>query len=94
MTSFIGKAILAFALLAPAALPAFQDHDRDQKSSQAKRYYDSKNKDWHDWNDGENQSYQRYTQETHGQNREFDKLSKKQQQNYFKWRHDHMDDKH
>jgi hypothetical protein len=90
MRPFVGKVIFAFALFAPG-LPAVQDHDRNQ-SDQSQRYYDSKNKDWHNWNDNENQAYQRYTQEKHAPNRDFNRLPKKQQQNYFQWRHQHSDD--
>lgn len=83
--------VLAVALLVPAALPAFQDRDH---ATTSQRYYDAKNKDYHDWNDNENQAYHRYVQENHMKDRDFAKLSKRQQQSYFAWRHQHMDDRH
>jgi hypothetical protein len=92
MRPFVGRVILTFALFAPAALAAGEDHERNQKVTQNSRYYDKQHKDWHEWNDDENRSYQRYTQENHRPNRDFNRLSRKDQQNYFQWRHQHSDD--
>jgi len=92
MKSFIAKASLAFVLFIPA-LPAFQDHDRNAQQS-TQRYYDKQSKQYREWNDNENQAYQRYARETHHENREFSRLSDRDRQKYFKWRHDHPDDEH
>ena len=90
MKPLLGSLIFVLGLLAPATLTA-QDR-ADNHSRQTQRYYDKQNKDWHEWNDGENQAYQRYTQENKRPNRDFHRLPKRQQQTYFQWRHQHMDD--
>lgn len=96
MKPFVGKTLLVLALMAPGSLlPAFQDHDRDHdRDKQSQRYYDSKSKDWHDWNDHEKESYDRYRRDNHRPDRDFSKLSKKEQQEYFRWQHEHADEHH
>ncbi len=89
MKPFISKALLAFALIAPTALPAFQEHE---KNEQTKRYYDARKKDYHEWNENENRAYERYLQEHRGYNHDFARLSKKQQEEYWTWRHEHPDE--
>jgi hypothetical protein len=81
--------MLGIAFITPA-LPA-QDHNRNSQNSPSGRYYDRQNKDWHEWNDTENQAYQRYQQENHRQNQDFKRLPRKQQDSYFQWRHQHQD---
>ena len=58
---------------------------------QEKRYYDKSGKDYHTWNSNEDRAYRSYVQEQHQQYREFNKVNRGQQQQYFKWRHEHSD---
>jgi hypothetical protein len=55
-------------------------------------YYDSKHRDWHQWNGQEDQTYNRYAQEHHQDSRDFSKGSEREQQQYWNWRHKHHDD--
>jgi Ni/Co efflux regulator RcnB len=85
MSRFINTLILAATLTAPLAMNA-QDHPN--------RYYDKTHKDYHEWNDNENQRYHEYQTErrvktTH----EFNRAKKSEQQDYWKWRHEHGDNK-
>jgi hypothetical protein len=56
-----------------------------------KRYYDKSGKDYHTWNSNEDHAYRTYLQEQHRDYKDFNKGNKGQQQEYFKWRHQHPD---
>jgi len=55
------------------------------------RYYDRYHKDYHTWNDGEDRSYRVYLGEQHRDYREFRLTTRRQQDNYWAWRHSHPD---
>ncbi|HEX4748291.1 MAG TPA: hypothetical protein VH302_02010 [Bryobacteraceae bacterium] len=78
---------LASALCIPAALTAQDDHRTEANKS----YYDTAHKDKHEWNDNESAAWNRYREEHHVKQSEFDRASKKQQQDYWNWRHEHSD---
>jgi hypothetical protein len=82
MTRYLSALLLGAALLAPVAIKA-QDHPQ--------RYYDKTHKDYHEWNDSENQRYQSYQKEKNIKAHEFAKAKKSEQQDYWKWRHEHGD---
>jgi hypothetical protein len=96
MYRYLNVFILSAALMGPATLIA-QDRDRQDRerqgqqdtNQQAKRYYDKNGKDWHDWNDNENNAYRRYQQDHHKAGNDFAKASSREQAAYFKWRHAH-----
>ena len=101
MHRYVGSFVLGAVLIAPAGLSAgtsFQDdhhqddRNRDRDDNHQARYYDSKHKDYHNWDDRENRSYRQWTGENHIGNRDFDHLKRKQQAEYWNWRHDHPDD--
>ena len=56
-----------------------------------KRYYDKSGKDYHTWNNNEDRAYRSYLTEQHQDYREFNKVNRNQQQQYFSWRHQHPD---
>jgi len=58
---------------------------------QEKRYYDKSGKDYHTWNANEDHAYRTYLTEQHRDYQDFNKVNKGQQQEYFKWRHQHPD---
>lgn len=53
------------------------------------RYYDAYYSDYHPWNDGEVRAYRFWLGERHYEYREFHQLSRDQQRDYWRWRHDH-----
>jgi hypothetical protein len=55
----------------------------------AKVYRDDRHHDTHEWNDSENQRYRSYLQEHHKKYRDFDKVKRKDQDDYWAWRHQH-----
>lgn len=86
------KAIfLAAALMAPAYANG-QDRPRDDQ--QTRRYEDKAHNDSHEWNDAEDKGYRRYLEEHHKKYHDFDKAGKKEQADYWKWRHSHPDQDH
>jgi hypothetical protein len=58
------------------------------------RSYDPYHRDYHVWGPGEGVYYNQWAVETHRQpSRDYRKLRKNEQQDYWKWRHDHPDHK-
>jgi hypothetical protein len=94
----LSSMLLMGALAVPVALRA-QDHDdhnnnRDDHGQQ--RVYDRQNKDFHQWNDNEDRVYRQWYGESHNGRayREYSRLNKRDQDAYWKWRHQHGDDRH
>jgi len=58
------------------------------------RYYDPYYHDYHVWSDAEIVYYRRWCVETHRDpNREFRRISRDEQREYWNWRHSHGDDR-
>ena len=87
MHRYLSALVLSEALLTPVAVTAAKDDDHHR----VKRYYDRDSRDWHEWNEREDSAYRRYMQEQHRANREWAKANRKQQREYWKWRHSHPD---
>ena len=88
MHRFLTVLCLSAALAGSAAARA-DDHGSDH---QTKRYYDKGGRDYHEWNQNENQAYHKYVNENHKRDREFAKTNNREKQDYFKWRHSHQDE--
>jgi hypothetical protein len=86
MSRYLIAALLGATLLAPVAVRA--DDDKDHRE---KRYYDRSHKDYHVWNDNEDRAYRRYLEENHREYHSWDKAKRNEQDQYWKWRHDHHD---
>lgn len=84
MTKFLGTLALSLMLATPAAVLG-QD---------SRRYEDKAHHDSHEWNANEDQAYRRYLNEHHKKYRDFDKASKRDQNDYWNWRHAHSDTDH
>lgn len=93
-TGIISSVLLGVAMMSPIALRAQDGDHHHGEAAHQQRYYDKQGKDWHNWDDNQNKMYQRYVEENHRQNRDFAKLSKKQQNDYFRWQHQHEGDHH
>ncbi|MCU1273361.1 MAG: hypothetical protein JWO48_792 [Bryobacterales bacterium] len=69
--------------------------DEHHSDSHTKRYYDATARDYHEWNQNENQVYHQYVTENHKRDREFARTNRTERKDYFKWRHEHPDqDRH
>ncbi len=88
MKQLLFAATLAGALWMFPMTSSAQDHDQNHEN---KTYYDSAHKDHHEWNDNENTAWGRYRDEHHIKQSDFAKASKRDQQNYWNWRHEHPD---
>jgi hypothetical protein len=74
--------MLSGVLMAPLAIQA----------SAEQRYYDHDRRDYHEWNDGENRAYRHWlVEENHRRWHEWNRASRREQRDYWRWRHDHMD---
>jgi len=81
----------AFATLSLSAVPV-RAQDRDvRQAPQEHRVYDPVHKDYHTWTDDEDRRYRMYLDEHHRQYKDFSRLSKKDQREYWQWRHEHED---
>jgi hypothetical protein len=73
----------------------FGESRRPPPGQPDQRYYDKDARDYHEWNQNENQVYHQYVTENHKRDREFAKTTRTEKKDYFKWRHEHPDqDKH
>jgi hypothetical protein len=55
------------------------------------RYYDDYYHDYHHWDDREDHEYRVWLGERHYEYRDFNRLDRDQQRDYWKWRHEHHD---
>jgi len=85
---YFGSLFLAAALFLPlAAIGCAERHYY--------RVYDPYYSDYHDWDDHERVYYQQWVVETHRDpHRDFRKLRKDDQKQYWTWRHSHTDRDH
>jgi len=94
MLRYLTVLFVGAALAGSVAARADDDH---HSANRTQRYYDKVSRDYHEWNENENQVYRRYVTENHKRDREFTKTNRRERQDYFKWRHEHPDhdqDKH
>jgi hypothetical protein len=91
----LGAMLVGALSIAPNTLRAQDhdhDHDQNHENTGRKTYYDSSHKDRHEWNDNENSAWTRYRGEHHVKQSDFANTNKRQQQNYWNWRHQHPDE--
>jgi hypothetical protein len=55
------------------------------------RVYDKNHKDYHNWDDNENRAWGQFLVENHRNTHEYAKSNKKEQSEYWNWRHAHPD---
>jgi hypothetical protein len=86
MRIFLAGLMLTGVLMTPAILSA-KDHDRDDR-----RVYDPYRRDYHEWNENEERAYRHWVeQERHQQYRDWKHANKRDQREYWRWRHEHSD---
>jgi hypothetical protein len=90
---FVGSAILTIALAAPAAtLAAPRPQEINARVDvQTKRVYDPTHKDYHNWDGNEDKQWRQYQTDQHVKYHDYSKANKKQQSDYWNWRHQHGD---
>jgi|SRR5579872_6589633 len=93
MTKHIPALLLMAVLATPAvalAAPPTQD-TRSSHETTRRRVYDRAHKDYHVWDDREDQAYHSWLTEQHRDFRDYSKLKRKDQNAYWEWRHAHPD---
>jgi hypothetical protein len=87
MRKLCTAAALSAALLIPAAMRA-DDHRKERVVV----YADPYNRDRHEWNEREERAYRHWMeQERRREYRTYNRLNKRDQREYWQWRHGHMD---
>jgi proteasome lid subunit RPN8/RPN11 len=86
---YISTLFLAAALATPVAILAAEP----QNASLQVRVYDRDHKDYHNWDDNEARSYTTFRADHPKYNATFTKTNRKQQSDYWGWRHSHPDNK-
>ncbi len=81
--------LLGAALIVRAAL--FADDSKTTTTTTTTRYYDSDEKDYHQWTPSEDHAYRVYLGERHRDYVEFPIEKVTEQREYFKWRRGHPD---
>ncbi|HXA78601.1 MAG TPA: hypothetical protein VNV41_15820 [Candidatus Acidoferrales bacterium] len=85
---YITSLFLAAALTAPVAIMAAPI---PQEAGVQVRVYDRDHKDYHNWDDHENRAWGIFLTNNHRKNHEYAKANRREQSNYWKWRHEHPD---
>jgi hypothetical protein len=91
---YLSSLILIAAMAGPVAFAASAQEgrrDNDDKDHKVHRYYDSKHRDYHEWNERESSAYTRWEAENHKKHVEFAVRRKTDQLKYWTWRHTHPD---
>ncbi len=91
---FLATTMFTMLATTPLILSA-QDGERREEVREnraaARVYYDRVHHDRHEWNDGEGAAWNRYRDEHHVAVVEFNRAPRREQQNYWNWRHEHPD---
>jgi hypothetical protein len=85
---YIASLFLTAALAAPVAIMAAPV---PQEARVQVRVYDRNHKDYHNWDDNENRAWGQYQTEHRKNSHEFSKANKREQGQYWNWRHAHPD---
>jgi hypothetical protein len=85
---YISSLLLAATLAAPVAILAAPAPNDDGVQV---RVYDSRHKDYHNWDNRENNAWGIYLTNNHKKNREYSRSSRREQSHYWNWRHSHPD---
>jgi hypothetical protein len=87
---YVASLFLTAALALPVAIMAAP---LPQEASVQVRVYDRVHKDYHNWDDNENRAWGQYLQENHRKPHEFKAAKKREQSQYWNYRHAHPDQK-
>jgi hypothetical protein len=83
---YIASLFLSATLVAPVVIVA-----APQEANVQVRFYDRQHKDYHNWDDNENRSWGVFLTQNHKRSHEFSRANKREQSDYWKWRHNHPD---
>jgi hypothetical protein len=91
-SAFLLMAVMAAPTLAVAApRTETSQSSREDRAAAQRRVYDRTHKDYHVWDGREDQAYHAWLAERNRDYRDYSKLKRKDQNNYWQWRHAHPD---
>ena len=82
---FLASAFLGAALSGPLAIMPVTLHAQDRV------YHDKERNEDHHWDKKEDKAYRMYLKEKHRKYGDFARQKEEDQQDYWKWRHEHSD---
>lgn len=88
---YIASLFLTAALVTPVAIIAAP---ASQRAGAQVRVYDSRHKDYHNWDDNENHAWGLYLTQNNRKPHEFRKANRRERSGYWDWRHEHPDEGH
>ena len=89
---FVSAALVApMGAFAMAAPQDDRDHERHEERERENRVYDSHHKDYHNWDQREDQTYRHWLEDRHQGYVEFNGLRERDQRAYWNWRHSHAE---
>jgi|SRR5579871_2330573 hypothetical protein len=92
---YLASVFLSAALIAPLGISATvlaqedRDHEHHDQEQRNQRVYDPVYRDYHTWDQNEDQAYKGWLDERHEHYRSYDQLNADQQKEFWKWRHEH-----
>ena len=91
MYPYIKVIVLGAALVVPVMVRADDHEDRHRNDEHSRRYEDRAHRDFHVWNEHEDRAYRRYLEEHHRKYHDFERARRREQDDYWGWRHNHAD---
>ncbi|MGA8142325.1 MAG: hypothetical protein WB987_00360 [Candidatus Acidiferrales bacterium] len=88
LNQYAGAFVLTAALAAGSSVALART---PQEAHAEVRVYDPGHKDYHNWDEREDRACRHYLEERHEEYRAYKKLKRKQQREYWEWRHSHPD---
>lgn len=90
---FLGATLVASAAIVTGAKAQDDRHQEDnhRREQVQVRVYDRAHRDYHNWDDNEDRTYRIYLGQQHRDYREYNRLHRRQQNQYWNWRHQHPD---
>jgi hypothetical protein len=84
---FLSAVIVTAALLAPVAVNAAATPAAAPETASQRRVYDRSHKDYHVWDEHEDQTYRAYLGDQHIKYRSYSTLGRRRQATYWNYRH-------
>ena len=92
---YVASLFLTAAFLAPMGAFAMaspqddRDHERHEERERERRVYDPYHKDYHNWDQREDQVYRGWLDTRHAVYVDYEHLKRRDQRAYWNWRHEH-----
>ena len=92
MSRFVSVLVISICLMGPVSFVNAQDHhDQDHDRGSSSMMHETHGMT-HEWNENEDKPWHEYLTEHHRKEHGWDKASKREQRNYWKWRDAHRDE--